>query len=138
MNCSIDRSSSNGARMNQRQTILQMTLILSYTVSLSTGRQLIKLFCYFSIYVDLKLSTALLHLSFYSYFILDSHFLTNLIPMSIIPNQQNVNVRMSFGSLCQSCTDVQVPGDDERENQHLQHPHQQLTRKLKVLHLLSG
>lgn len=57
--------------MNQRQTILQMTLILSYTVSLSTGKQLIKLFCYFSIYVDLKLSTALLHLSFYSYFILD-------------------------------------------------------------------
>lgn len=31
-----------------------------------------------------------------------------------------------------------VPGHDEWENQHLQHPHQQFPWKLKVLHLLSG
>lgn len=31
-----------------------------------------------------------------------------------------------------------LPGDDEGQNQHFQHPHQQFARKLEILHFLQG
>lgn len=58
---------------------------------------------------------------------------------SSIQRQQSVNVGEQAPAVLQLCSGLtSVPGHDERENQHLQHPHQQLSRELEVLHLLSA